>query len=167
MTAIGLRMQADDHGRESTTPWLVKSAIWPGNPEITEALIEDHLLLLDEAGYITIYCADGRTYYAVNDWPAVSHPAPSKHPPPPATFQRHSSGSLENFSAWEREGGESEGGAERPAGILPSPFCKLHQPSGTRANCRHCGTARLAHEQAVEERRALAEDTQQTDLGEP
>ena len=158
MTGIGLRMHADDQGRESTTPWRVKAAIWPGNPEITEDDLIEHMLALDAARYIGIYSVGDRTYYQMRDWPAPSHPAPSQHPPPPpGLFQRAAGMPLEARSAWEREReGEREGewGFEGgPAGMPPSPFCKIHQPNGTRQNCRHCGTARLAHEQFLYESR--------------
>ncbi|MCU1418696.1 MAG: hypothetical protein JWP32_2870 [Schumannella sp.] len=155
LTGIGLRLHADDEGRESTTWWMLKASIWPGHPEITEDVLVDHLLLLDAAGYIGIYQAAGRTYYAVREWPSVSHREPSKHPAPPADLFRNRSGtSPEDFPAWEREGGRGrEGAAERPAGMPPSPFCRVHQPLGTEADCRHCGTARLAHDQWLREHR--------------
>jgi hypothetical protein len=162
LTAIGLRMHADDQGRESTTPWRVKSAIWPGNPEVTEDDLIEHLLLLDAAGYVGIYSVGDRTYYQVRDWPAPSHPAPSQHPAPPADlFQRAAGISPEARSAWEREReGERgwESAPESPAGVPPSPFCKVHQPNGTRQACRHCGTARLAHEQYLHESRQRTGD---------
>ncbi len=157
LTAIGLRMHADDHGRETTTPWMVRAAIWPGHPEMTEDVLIEHMLTLDDAGYIGIYSAGERTYYALRDWPSVSHPAPSRHPAPPADLFRNRSGTgPDSFSAGER-GSERERETseewreESPAGIPPSPFCRIHQPYGTERNCRHCGTARLAHEQWLRE----------------
>jgi len=166
-TAIGLRMNADDHGRESANPRLVAAAVWPLDSSKTSAVIEDHLLALDYAGYIGLYNVDGRTYYALADWPAVSHAARSRLPaPPPGTFRKSSGGSPEFLSAGERgrererewvsEG--AEGDEERPAGIPPSAFCKMHQPAGTKDNCRHCGTARLAQKQWEDEQRAAAHD---------
>ena len=160
LTAIGLRMHADDQGRETTTPRMLVASIWPVDPDMDEETIVDHLLALDDAGYIGIYDAGGRSYYALRDWPSVSHAAPSKHPPPPAgLFRIRSGASPEDFSAWEREGARereraTEWGEESPAGIPPSPFCRVHQPRGTERNCRHCGTARLAHEQWLREHAA-------------
>lgn len=163
-TAIALRMNADDSGRESANARLVKAATWPLDESMTVEVIEDHLLELDALGVIGIYNVGARTYYAMAVWPAVSHPVPSILPVPPlAVRQRFASGPLASRSAGEREGeresaGEREGegasesaGSEGPAGVPPSPFCKLHQPSGTRSNCRHCGTARLAQEQWIHE----------------
>lgn len=162
-TAVGLRMHADDHGRETANPLLLKSSIWPASPEITPDSIVDHLLLLDQVGYIAIYAAGGRNFYAVAEWPVVSHPARSRIPEPPAgAFQSASGGPPESFSAGERgERDEREwaaGAEERPPGsaldLSPSPFCKIHQPNGTTNDCRHCGTARLAHDHWIERRRA-------------
>ena len=155
-TAFGLYFDADDSGRESTTEWRLKAALWPHRPEVTEETIVDHLLILAEVGYLGIYTAQDRTYYQIRKWASQSHPDPSKHPaPPPELFRNLSGTNPENFSAGEREGaggGSSTGEwVERPPGMPPSPFCPIHQPNGTRANCRHCGTARLAHEQYFEQ----------------
>lgn len=157
LTAIGLRMHADDEGRESTTWWMLKASIWPGHPEVTEEVLVDHLLRLDDVGYIGLYESGGRTYYAIRDWPSVSHREPSKCPPPPADlFRKRSGSSPEDFPAGEREREREsewgrEGASERTAGLPPSPFCRFHQPRGTEAKCRHCGTARLAHDQWLRE----------------
>ncbi|KQR90997.1 MAG: hypothetical protein J0I33_13805 [Microbacterium ginsengisoli] len=158
-TAIGLRMHADDEGRETTTDWMLRPSLWPGDPLSTDDLIE-HLLLLDDLGYVGIYAAGGRTYYQVREWPAVSHPKRSRHPaPPPELFQRAAGDPLEDRSAWGGEGeggewGESGGSGSRPAGLPPSPFCRVHQPAGTGgAPCRHCGDARRAHDFFNQERR--------------
>ncbi|MGV3712240.1 hypothetical protein [Pseudolysinimonas sp.] len=156
LTAIGLRLHADDHGRESTTTALLKASLYPTTEEISEEEIVEHLLLLDEAGYIGIYADGSRSYYALADWPAAQHPKASKFPPPPPeTFMKTSGSPPEDVMAWEREGeGASEGG---PAGVPPSPFCPVHRPNGTRRDCRHCGTARLAHEQHLRIQRAEPE----------
>lgn len=160
-TGIRLRMYADDHGRETTTLHLLKAGTWPGHPQVTEELILDHLLMLDEVGYIGIYTVGERTYYQVREWPSVSHPKPSKYPPPPANlFQRFASSSLDDFSAGEREREpRAESAEESPvwmsAGVPPSPFCKVHQPAGSGGKpCHHCQDARLAHQQWILEHRA-------------
>lgn len=156
LTAIGLRLHADDYGRESTNTALLKASLYPTTAEISEEVLIEHLLQLEEAGYIALYHDASRTYYALADWPAPSHPKRSKFPePPPSAFQKTAGRSLEDFSAWEREG-EREG--ESPAGIPPSPFCPVHRPNGTRNDCRHCGTARLAHEQFLREHRAAGDE---------
>jgi hypothetical protein len=163
-TAVGLRQYADDQGREQVNSRLLKAAIWPLHEEVTPQVIDDHLLLLDEIGYIGIYASSGRNLYSMASWVVVSHPKPSRFPAPPPDLFRNASGSFpESFSAGEREGereraSEGEWAPEgAPSGsqleVPPSPFCKLHRPSGTTSNCRHCGTARLANEQWQELRR--------------
>lgn len=166
LTAVGLRFLADDFGREAAIPRKILGEVWPDDPEITEEMVVDHLLMLDGAGYIGIYSVGARTYYTVRVWPAVSHPNPSRFPtPPPELFQKFSGDPLANFSALEGEGEGDEGGwgepgergPERPSGIPPSPFCKIHQPNGTNSDCRHCGTARLANADWIAVHRAQAE----------
>jgi hypothetical protein len=158
-TAVGLRMHADDHGRQTVTDWMLRPSIWPG-AGISEEELVDHLLALADVGYIGLYDAQGKTYYQVREWPSVSHPKRSDYPdPPPSLFQRAAGGSPEGRSAWEREGEGGEwGDEERPAGIPPSPFCPVHRPNGTRGNCRHCGTARLAQEDWIRTHEAGGDD---------
>lgn len=157
-TAIGLRMHADDEGRESVTDWMLRPSIWPGDATVTADVLTVHLLMLDQAGVIGIYSAGDRTYYQVRSWPAVSHPNRSKHPPPPPDlFQNAAGNPPDDFSAGEGESESRETNWERPAGIPPSPFCTDH-PRGTRQPCRHCGTARLLHEQYLAESRAGRSD---------
>lgn len=163
-TLFGLRMFADSQGREWATPARLKAALYLYNAEVSERLIEEHLLWLDAEGYLTLYLHDDRFVYAIADWPSISHAKPSRFPPPPS--DRSSRGSLESFSAREREEreeresrGESAEGVwgvsesaweESPDGTVPSPFCPAH-PRGTQQRCRNCGTARLAQEQWLRE----------------
>ncbi|MCC2030637.1 hypothetical protein [Microbacterium allomyrinae] len=163
-TALGLRMHADDHGRETCTDWKLRPSIWPG-ASLTEDDLTEHLLILDAAGYIGIYAEGGRTYYQVREWPSVSHPLRSKHPaPPPDLFQRAAGDPLAGRSAWEREGegewaSEGESPGARLAGFPPSPFCKVHHPHGTTNDCRHCGTARNAAKVWEQENRGTPDES--------
>ena len=163
-TAVGLRMLADDHGRGTCTDWMVRPELYRGRPEVTEDTLVDHMLRLDDLNYIGIYSAGDRTFYAMRTWPAVSHPAASKFPPPPLEIiQRFAISPLEDNSAWERgragEGDESDRGTTSDTSSgPPSPFCRVHQPRGTREDCRHCGTARLAAKQWEQEQRRVAAD---------
>jgi hypothetical protein len=163
LTAVGLRLYADDHGRESTTPALIKAALWPMDEEITDSVIITHLLELAYADYLAIYQVGPRSYFQLTEWPRVDHPAVSRIPPAPL---RNPSGNVpDGFAAGEGErresgeGGEGEG-AWRDAEWVresvegensrtdpdspPSPFCRSH-PQGINAPCRNCGTARLRH----------------------
>lgn len=157
-TMTGLRMHADDQGRENANQRLLWSSIWPLSEEVTEEQIVDHLLELDAVGWLTIYSAGGRTYYQVDNWPKVDHGKPSRLPPPPSRTIRDTD--REPFAARE---GERAGESERPEGAAsrtdrdlgPSPFCTEH-PDGINEPCRDCGTARLRHERFIAERRAQA-----------
>jgi len=154
-TALGLLLYADDNGRESATAVRIRSAVWPMDVHITDATIEEHLLILDEADYLDLYQVGKRTYFALKRWQRVDRPTVSTIPEPPA--QPDSRAARESFVAGERgregEGeGErderSEGGEEKsrptPEGTPPSPFCRAH-PVGRDGPCRNCGTARLRH----------------------
>lgn len=156
-TAAGLRMHADDEGRESVTDWMLRPSIWPGRNEVDADVLVEHLLVLSYAGVIGIYTIGDRTYYQLRVWPSVSHPQRSKHPPPPPElFQNGSGWSPADFSAGERESGESAGERpdQRPSGLPPSPFCRDHQPAGSGGTpCVLCQDARLAYQVWVKEQR--------------
>ncbi len=158
-TAIGLYFHVDDHGRQTTTEWNIKQSIYPHRSDVDEDLIAEHLLRLHELGVVGIYVHESRSYLCLRLWPVQSHPKPSRFPPPPEHLRKRSGSPLDGFQAGEGERG-SEGewaSAEGPAGVPPSPFCIVHQPTGTRQNCRHCGTARLAHEQWIFEQQQQEE----------
>lgn len=161
-TMVGLRMLADDHGRGTCTDWMVRPDLYRGRPEVTEDTLVDHFLQLHDLGEIGIYYAGDRSFYVMRVWPAVSHPAPSKFPAPPLElFQRFAGTEPDGFSAVEREGAGERGGAGEAtsggSGVAPSPFCLVHQPAGTREDCRHCGTARLAAREFERARRQEAQ----------
>ncbi|MEB0201984.1 hypothetical protein QN354_09470 [Cryobacterium sp. 5I3] len=165
LTAIGLRLYADDHGRETATAALIKAALWPLDTDVTDATINGHLIELDDAGYLDLYQIGPRTYFQVVEWPRVDHPAVSKIPEAPARDssrtarepfaagegereEKESERYSEGEGAWrDAEGAESaEGGYSRTVreDLPPSPFCRSH-PEGTDKPCRNCGTARLRH----------------------
>lgn len=167
LTEIGLRLYADDHGREKVNQRLMLARLYPMDREMRESDIDEHLLQLDDAGAIVVYDAAGETYFSVTDWPKVDRPQDSRHPAPPSRMNR------ERFVAGERE--EGGGGGEREPresgrtrtdreGLPPDPFCERH-PDGTEfgAPCRECGTARLRRkkwddEQIAEARRVVFEE---------
>lgn len=161
LTAIGLRMHADDAGRENANQRLLWSSIWPLSEEVNEDDLVDHLLILAELDYIALYSVGPRTYYQVTDWPKVDHGKPSRLPAPPSRTIRD--GPRESFAAREGESEESEsaesGASRDPSrtvpGLGPSPFCHEH-PDGIDQPCRDCGTARLRHERWVAQQRADA-----------
>ncbi|NQX36283.1 hypothetical protein [Herbiconiux sp. VKM Ac-2851] len=166
-TFLGLQMNADDYGNESANLTLLKSQIWPMDDEITKSVLEDHLLVLAEAGYLLLYTVGKLTYYSVlnwrEEWQTVDGKAASHIPPPPREpLATPSRGPREDQAVEERgsagargrrvSGGESEEGEGEPRdpSARPSPFCSKH-PQGTERPCRACGVARLRHQQWMDD----------------
>lgn len=143
-TMTGLRMHADDQGRENANERLLWSSIWPLSTEVHEDDLLDHLLILAELDWLILYSAGGRTYFQIVHWPKVDRPNPSRLPAPPSRTARDSFAAVEGESARASE--SAEGGPSRMIpGLGPSPFCIEH-PNGINEPCRDCGTARLRHE---------------------
>ena len=151
LTEIGLRMYADNFGREQVHERLLIAAIYPFDRAMTELEMAEHLEQLFDAGVIVLYTAGPRRedFYQFVEWPAVSHAGRSKHPDPPEDF-RNDSGTVpgEGERGREGEGESAPGGA--PSGNVPDPdsppdpFCRVHMPTGTDQPCQRCGRARLA-----------------------
>lgn len=164
LTEIGLRLYADDHGRERVNQRLMLARLYPMDQDMTESDIDEHLLMLDEADAITVYGAGGSTFFSITEWPKVDRPQDSRCPPPPSRSVRDSFVAGERESARERE---SEWGSERGHARSdresgpPDPFCPAH-PDGTDDPCRPCGVRRLRRkkwddEQMREARRVVFE----------
>lgn len=151
LTEIGLRMYADNFGREQVHERLLIAAIYPFDREMTELQMAEHLEQLYDAGVIVLYTAGSRRedFYQFVEWPAVSHAGRSKHPDPPEDF-RNGSGTLPGEGERGREGEGGSGPSGAPSGTVPDldsppdPFCRVHMPTGTDQPCQKCGRARLA-----------------------
>ncbi|GAA3009233.1 hypothetical protein GCM10010461_19550 [Microbacterium aurantiacum] len=148
LTEISLRLYADDHGREKVNPRLMLASFYPLDESMSERTIDEHLLLLDDAGCIVLYDLDGSTFFALTEWPTIDRPKPSRFPEPP--LANNSRSPRVSFVAGERESEReraSESGparTDRDAGSPPSPFCHAHRETGgTDEPCRGCGRARL------------------------
>ena len=147
LTEIGLRLYADDHGREKVNARLMLARLYPLDEDKSERTVEEHLLMLDDAGCLVLYDLGGATFYALTDWPNVDRPQPSRFPAPPVATD--SRGDRERFVAGEREGeragvGGESGPARSDRDTPPSPFCPAHRATGgTDDSCRGCGRARL------------------------
>ncbi|RRD61359.1 hypothetical protein [Leucobacter sp. OH1287] len=83
MTAAGLRMFADDEGRGLVRLRSMIAEIYEYDLSVTEHVMEDHLLQLDDAGWLTLYQADGMSLFQIRYWPPVPHMRPSDLPAPP------------------------------------------------------------------------------------
>ncbi len=165
LTEIGLRLYADDHGRERVNQRLMLARLYPMDREMTESDIDEHLLQLDDAGAIVVYDAAGETYFSLTDWPKVDRPQDSRHPSPPSRMNRERfvAGEREREGEWERESRDEGGYArtDRDSGP-PDPFCPAH-PDGTDDPCRPCGVRRLRRkkwddDQIAEARRVVFEE---------
>lgn len=162
LTEIGLRLYADDHGREKVNQRLMLARLYPMDEDMTESDIDEHLLLLDEADAITLYDAGGSTYFSVSEWPKVDRPQDSRVPPPPSRSIRDSfvagereserERARESESVWEGESGHAR--TDRESGP-PDPFCPAH-PDGTDDPCRPCGVRRLRRKKWDDEQIAVA-----------
>lgn len=148
LTEISLRLYADDHGREKVNQRLMLANFYPLDESMTERTIDEHLLLLDDAGCVVLYDVDGATFFALTDWPTVDRAKASRFPDPP--LANDSRMHREPFVAREREGeGEREGESgparsPREGNTPPSPFCPTHRATGgIDQPCRGCGRARL------------------------
>ncbi|MCA0217943.1 MAG: hypothetical protein LCH43_11385 [Actinobacteria bacterium] len=161
--AIALHMHSDDQGRETTTLWTLRTALWPHQPERPDDDVTDILLELAEVGFLGLYEVSGRGFYVIARHPAPSHPLPSRYPEPPLALRQRLAGEpLADRSAWERERGERDETREpglRPASDAPSPFCRDHQPAGSGGvRCVMCQDARFVYQIWEREQRALAQD---------
>lgn len=159
-TALALRMWADDGGRARLNARSVKGAIFANDLDLTIEELEEDLLRLSDVGFLRMYEAGGRWYYAIAD---RFHVAPDKSkgsdlPPPP----------VQTPSGWHRDAGpiEERGRAEtgeperdpsRPDpddDTMPPAFCPDHMPRGSGgAPCVRCRDARLVHEAETRRRR--------------
>ncbi|WP_197517304.1 hypothetical protein [Microbacterium karelineae] len=83
-TALGLWVHTDAAGRTELIPEVLAGRLYPG--EAATEMVVNHLLQLDEAGFLTIYQADGR------EWIALTRPLRADRrgttvmsPPPPSS----------------------------------------------------------------------------------
>lgn len=173
-TAIGLWLHTDVWGRREMIPQLIAADIYPG--EAATEMVEDHLLMLDEAGFLKIYQAEG------SDWIQLTSPlkadrrtAPeSDCPPPPQDLSRHvmavggaraRAGEREarerveraaEWAQWEYEQ-ERTAPPKRPMLLDAPPIGCPDHPHGRFKDCGPCGTARRRHDRWVAQQRYTEE----------
>lgn len=175
VTAEGLRMHADDHGRGFVEFRQILADVWPETSEVTESVLVDHLLILAEADVIALYEHDGRSCYAFTMWGRVDRASDSGIPDPPP-FARASRAARESVAspsrepreplaagesgserASEGEGGSASGGETHAPRMSreelpPDPFCPDH-PGGVLEPCIACQNARLRNKRFLDIRR--------------
>ena len=180
-TALGLWLTTDGMGRRELVPELIAASIYPG--EAATDLVVEHLLMLDESGFLTIYEADGM------EWIELARPlkvdarlAWSDCPEPPHEHSRRFAavgGGRERARArvrdegaerarewaeWEREQERTRQPA-RPLLLDAPPIGCPDHPNGRYENCGQCGTARRRHDKWVAQQRyeeALAKNEQES-----
>lgn len=175
VTAEGLRMHADDHGRGWVEFRQILADVWPETSEVTESVLVDHLLILAEADVIVLYEHRGRSCYAFTEWARVDRANTTRVPDPPP-FARVSRESREEFVAGERgsereresarageSGRETQSARMSREELPPDPFCPDH-PGGVLEPCIACQNARLRNKHFLDLRRW---DMRQGDDDEP
>jgi hypothetical protein len=83
-TGLLLHLYVDDHGRGSANPLMIRSQLYPLTPEITDEVIEWHITVLEDVGYIRTYKDDRKKLLLqVVEWPSQDRAQPSRLPAPP------------------------------------------------------------------------------------
>ena len=174
LTGMCLWGMVDDEGRAELRPDLIAGAAFPGDPAVTASDVETWMLMLDEAGFLTIYTANGSTWFELRRPLVTQRPTESEHPPPPVP---ESSGEFvamggarerarervraegdERASRWAAWADEQERVAppERPLLLDAPPIgCPEHPHNRFALDCGACGTARRRHDLWVTEQRYL------------
>ncbi len=170
-TALGLWATATDPlGRCELVPELIAAAIYPG--QAATDLVLEHLLMLADSGFLTIYKDQG------SEWVALRRPlrvdarlASSDAPEPPREHSRTFAAvggageragarvraeGAERAGEWARWADEQESKPRPPKRPLlldaPPLGCPDH-PFGRFKDCGPCGTARRRHDRWVQEAR--------------
>lgn len=164
-TAMGLWLHTDVAGRRELVPELIAGDLYPGRAA-TEMVVE-HVLMLDECGFLTVYRADGR------DWIALTRPlkadargARVESPPPPSqqspwesvavgraggregagerASERVRAEDAARADAWAavREQRETPQPPARPLLLDAPPIGCSEHPEGRHQACGPCRTAR-------------------------
>lgn len=175
-TALGLWIHTDPHGRCELIPELIAGAIYPGEAATDRVL--EHVLMLAESGFLTMYQTDdGR------EWISLAAPLkadmrsvpPSQCPPPPdqdlsrhvvavggagarerarararASVAQEQAARASSWAAWDENPPQRP---ERPMLIDAPPLGCPEHPHGTFKDCGPCGTARRRHDRWVAQER--------------
>lgn len=170
-TAIGLWLHTDVSGRRELVPELIAGDLYPGRAAID--LVVEHLLMLDESGFLTIYQSGGR------EWIALTTPLradtrnapPSECPDPPRDLSRHVAavgGARERaeervraevgeragqWAEWSREQERTARPPAMPLLLQAPPIGCPDHPNGRYEDCGPCGTARRRHDRWVVQQR--------------
>ncbi|WP_197066032.1 hypothetical protein [Microbacterium sp. MEJ108Y] len=177
-TAVGLWTTATDPlGRCELVPELIAAAIYPG--QAATDLVVDHLLMLADSGFLTIYQEQG------SEWIALRRPlrvdarlASSNAPEPPREHSRafaavggagerararvraEGAERAGEWASWEREQETRQSPPRRPLLLDAPPIGCPDHPSGRREDCGPCGTYRRRHDRWLAQERYTQQVTE-------
>ncbi|MGO1855325.1 MAG: hypothetical protein ACTH0V_18145, partial [Microbacteriaceae bacterium] len=180
LTAMGLWVHTDVFGRRRLIPELIAADLYPGRA-MTDS-VTDHLLMLDEAGFLTIYRVEGiECIQLARPLKADRRGATTDCPEPPqglpwtsmavggagasgrasarerarAQMGEQARVRADEWAAWEgqQERGRSQEPPRRPLLADAPPIGCPEHPHGTFQNCGPCGTGRRRHDRWVSEAR--------------
>jgi len=185
LTGMGLWGFVDDEGRAELRADLIAGAVYPGDPEMTPEVIEEHIVQLDESGFLRIFDAEGTTWIALSRPLRTPRPLASECPPPPVQeasgrflavggararerVREEQEGRTSEWARWAQE--QESGGTRTPKRPLlldaPPIGCPDH-PNGRFADCGPCGTARRRHDRWVAQQRYTEQIAEQPADPEP
>lgn len=167
----------DDAGRMEVRPELIVGALYPGESDMTPSVIEQHLMELEDSGFLTIYQAQGLLWMQLLD--PLKTPRPKASPAPPPDFmQPHATArsfmavggesaserararveseraeQAERWAEWEGEQEQAHGRPARPLLLDAPPIGCPEHPNGRFSECGPCGTARRRHDRWVAQER--------------
>lgn len=169
-TALGLWLHTDGLGRREVVPELIAAAIYPG--EAATELVIEHLLLLEESGFLDFYTAKESGGFSCVDRSASTRASRGRTAPirPFANLREASRlwGARERAGArvraeqaeragqwatWADEQESRPAPPKRPLLLDAPPIGCPDHPHGRFENCGPCGTARKRHDRWVQEAR--------------
>jgi hypothetical protein len=164
--ATGMKLwgYVDDEGRAEMRPDLIAAHVAPGRDVIAQ--VEDHLLALEESGFLRMYPSGGSWWIQLRRPLKTPRPLASECPPDPSgsflavgrarAEERVRAEQAERAGEWAAWAGEQERTPRPPRRPLlldaPPIGCPDH-PDGRYEDCGPCGTARRRHDKWVQQER--------------
>lgn len=165
--ATGMKLwgYVDDEGRAEMRPDLIAAHVAPGRDAV--AMVEDHLLALEECGFLRMYPSEGTWWIQLRRPLKTPRPRPSECPPEPSGDFLAVGGARERarervrgegaerareWAEWEQEQERTRTPA-RPLLLDAPPIGCPDHPNGRYEDCGPCGTARRRHDRWVAQQR--------------